>query len=48
MSEAVQKFVRDGDTVYMAGFTHLIPHSAARVAEVLCALEAGSHRLSIP
>lgn len=28
MSEAVKKFVHDGDTVYMAGFTHLIPHSA--------------------
>jgi glutaconate CoA-transferase subunit A len=28
MSEAIKKFVHDGDTVYMAGFTHLIPHSA--------------------
>jgi len=28
MSEAVKKFVHDGDTVYMAGFTHLIPFSA--------------------
>jgi len=27
-SEAIKKFVHDGDTVYMAGFTHLIPHSA--------------------
>ncbi|MDH7477623.1 MAG: CoA-transferase [Candidatus Bathyarchaeota archaeon] len=28
MSEAIKKFVHDGDTVYMAGFTHLIPFSA--------------------
>jgi len=28
MSEAIKKFVHDGDIVYMAGFTHLIPHSA--------------------
>jgi len=28
MSEAIKKFVHNGDTVYMAGFTHLIPHSA--------------------
>jgi len=28
MSEAVKKFVHEGDTLYMAGFTHLIPHSA--------------------
>jgi glutaconate CoA-transferase subunit A len=28
MNDAVKKFVHDGDTVYMAGFTHLIPHSA--------------------
>lgn len=28
MSEAIKKFVHDGDTLYMAGFTHLIPHSA--------------------
>jgi glutaconate CoA-transferase subunit A len=28
MSEAIKKFVQEGDTVYMAGFTHLIPHSA--------------------
>jgi glutaconate CoA-transferase subunit A len=28
MSEAIKRFVHDGDTVYMAGFTHLIPHSA--------------------
>jgi glutaconate CoA-transferase, subunit A len=25
LSEAVTRFVRDGDTVYAAGFTHLIP-----------------------
>jgi glutaconate CoA-transferase subunit A len=30
MSEAVKKFVNDGETVYMAGFTHLIPHSAGQ------------------
>jgi len=30
MSEAIKKFVHDGDTVYMAGFTHLIPHSAGQ------------------
>lgn len=28
IGEAIKKFVRDEDTVYMAGFTHLIPHSA--------------------
>lgn len=28
MKEAVKKFIHDGDTVYMAGFTHLIPFSA--------------------
>jgi glutaconate CoA-transferase subunit A len=28
MNEAISKFVHDGDTLYMAGFTHLIPHSA--------------------
>jgi glutaconate CoA-transferase subunit A len=28
MNEAIKKFVHDEDTVYMAGFTHLIPHSA--------------------
>ena len=28
MKEAVSKFVRDGDTAYLAGFTHLIPFAA--------------------
>ena len=28
LSEAVTKFVHDGDTVYAAGFTHLIPFAA--------------------
>ena len=28
LSEAVSSFVRDGDTIYAAGFTHLIPFSA--------------------
>jgi len=28
MKEAVAKFVHDGDTVYLAGFTHLIPFAA--------------------
>jgi glutaconate CoA-transferase, subunit A len=28
LSEAVSKFVQDGDTVYAAGFTHLIPFAA--------------------
>jgi glutaconate CoA-transferase subunit A len=28
MKEAIKKFVHDGDTIYMAGFTHLIPFSA--------------------
>jgi glutaconate CoA-transferase subunit A len=28
LSEAVQKYVRDGDLVYAAGFTHLIPFAA--------------------
>ena len=28
LSEAISKFVRDGDTIYAAGFTHLIPFAA--------------------
>ena len=28
LSEAIKKFVNDGDTVYAAGFTHLIPFAA--------------------
>ncbi|RIK25322.1 MAG: 3-oxoadipate--succinyl-CoA transferase subunit A, partial [Anaerolineae bacterium] len=28
LSEAVAKFVNDGDAVYAAGFTHLIPFAA--------------------
>lgn len=28
MKEAIEKFVHDDDILYMAGFTHLIPHSA--------------------
>jgi glutaconate CoA-transferase subunit A len=28
MKEAVSKFVSDGDTVYLAGFTHMIPFAA--------------------
>jgi len=28
LSEAISKFVQDGDTVYAAGFTHLIPFAA--------------------
>src|ERR687891_406907 len=28
LAEAVQSSVRDGDTVAMEGFTHLIPHAA--------------------
>jgi glutaconate CoA-transferase subunit A len=28
LSEAISKFVHDGDTVYAAGFTHLIPFAA--------------------
>ena len=28
LSEAIGKFVNDGDTVYAAGFTHLIPFAA--------------------
>ena len=28
LSEAISKFVNDGDTVYAAGFTHLIPFAA--------------------
>lgn len=28
LSEAIARFVRDGDTVYLAGFTHLIPFAA--------------------
>ncbi len=29
MGEAISKFVRDGDTMYLAGFTHLMPFAAA-------------------
>lgn len=29
LSEAIGEFLRDGDTVAMEGFTHLIPHAAA-------------------
>ena len=28
LSKAVADFVEDGDTVYAAGFTHLIPYAA--------------------
>lgn len=28
LSEAIRRFVKDGDTVYAAGFTHLIPFAA--------------------
>ena len=28
MKEAISKFVNDGDTVYLAGFTHMIPFAA--------------------
>ncbi len=28
LSEAIHSYVRDGDTVYAAGFTHLIPFAA--------------------
>ena len=28
LSEAISKFVRDGDTLYAAGFTHMIPFAA--------------------
>jgi acyl CoA:acetate/3-ketoacid CoA transferase alpha subunit len=28
LSEAISKYVNDGDTVYAAGFTHLIPFAA--------------------
>ena len=28
LSEAISKYVQDGDTVYVAGFTHLIPFAA--------------------
>lgn len=28
LSEAVKKYVHDGDTIYAAGFTHLIPFAA--------------------
>lgn len=29
MTEAISKYVRDGDLLYLAGFTHLIPFAAA-------------------
>ena len=28
LSEAIHKYVNDGDTIYAAGFTHLIPFAA--------------------
>src|SRR3990170_1060766 len=28
LSEAIRRYVRDGDSVYAAGFTHLIPFAA--------------------
>ena len=28
LSDAVRELVRDGDTVALEGFTHLIPHAA--------------------
>ena len=28
LSDAITKYVNDGDTVYAAGFTHLIPFAA--------------------
>ena len=28
LTEAISKYVNDGDTVYAAGFTHLIPFAA--------------------
>jgi glutaconate CoA-transferase subunit A len=28
LSEAISRYVRDGDTIYLAGFTHLIPFAA--------------------
>jgi glutaconate CoA-transferase subunit A len=28
LSEAISQYVQDGDTVYAAGFTHLIPFAA--------------------
>ena len=28
LSDAIARYVRDGDTVALEGFTHLIPHAA--------------------
>ena len=28
LSDAIAKYVRDGDTLYAAGFTHMIPFAA--------------------
>ena len=28
LNEAIQSYVHDGDTIYAAGFTHLIPFAA--------------------
>jgi len=28
LSDAIARFVHDGDTIYAAGFTHLIPYAA--------------------
>ena len=32
LAEAVESTVRDGDTIAIEGFTHLIPHAAAHEA----------------
>jgi len=29
LSEAIKKYVHDGDVIYAAGFTHMIPFAAA-------------------
>ena len=35
LAEAVQAHIRDGDSVAMEGFTHLIPHAAGHEDRVL-------------
>ena len=40
MHEAIAKFVHDGDSAYLAGFTHLIPFAAGMVLTTAMQLPA--------
>ena len=43
LSDAIEKYVNDGDTIYAAGFTHLIPFAAGH--EVI---RQGKKNLTLP